>query len=127
MMAGNKAREEEEMRCREISLMERGKSLCTWLVILPAMLLFGGCCNIMVRIDPPILCSAPYESTKNVWSDCICAPFQLGTSNDPIWTSLATITWPFWLMDGVCEVALDTAFLPVDAAYFWYVNKQERK
>lgn len=91
-----------------------------WAIIL---LFGGGCCNIAVRSQsgkrsPYFLQPHPYYSTAEAWSDCVCAPFQLGSSNDPIWTSFATLTWPFWLVDEVAEVALDTIFLPFDATYY---------
>lgn len=80
--------------------------------------LMTGCANLNVRLSKPYVCAKhPYYCTAEAWSDCVCAPFQLGSSNDPIWTSFATLTWPFWLVDEVAEVALDTVFLPVDGIY----------
>ena len=83
-----------------------------------AITLLAGCANILQRCDDyhaPYVCAKhPYYCTTSVWDDCVCAPFKLGDSNDPIWTSFATLTWPFWLLDEPCEVVLDTVFLPFD-------------
>ena len=85
--------------------------------------LFGGCANIITRSgenEEPILCSPyPYSSTCTIWSACVCGPFKLSEKNgwDGMWYALATVTWPFWVVDEVFEVCLDTVFLPVDGIY----------
>ena len=38
-------------------------------------------------------------------------------SPDGIAAAFFTLTWPIWLVDLPCEAALDTVFLPVDAAF----------
>ena len=77
-----------------------------------------GCANLNERLSAPYACArSPYYCTAEAWTDCVCAPFNLGNSQDPIWTCFATLTWPFWLADEVAEVALDTVFLPVDGIY----------
>lgn len=91
-----------------------------------ALALLAGCANINVRTSKPYACAPhPYYCTERTWSRCVCAPFQFGSSNDPIWTSFATLTWPFWLVDEVAEVALDTVFLPVDGIYALCNNRPQ--
>ena len=64
---------------------------------------------------------SPYYCTATLWTDCVCAPFRAfggGVSTaGRTWDAVATVTWPFWVVDEVCEVALDTVFLPVDVIY----------
>lgn len=84
------------------------------------VMLTYGCANLNERLSAPYACArSPYYCTAEAWTDCVCAPFKLGNGNsqDPIWTCFATLTWPFWLVDEVAEVALDTVFLPVDGIY----------
>ena len=87
------------------------------------LMLLCGCANVSSRIGlygSTVLCSpSPYNSTCVVWSDCVCAPFKLSGKDgfDRTWYALATVTWPFWVVDEVCEVFLDTVFLPVDGIY----------
>lgn len=82
------------------------------------ILCLSGCMNVWSRSAKPYLCARhPYYCTAVAWTDCVCAPLHIGNSNDPIWTSLATLTWPFWVVDEVAEVAIDTVFLPVDGIY----------
>jgi len=120
-MDGTETGSEQPMSRRAVFVAVWGMFFVVfWTIVL---LFGGGCCNMAVRSQsgkrsPYFLQPHPYYSTAQVWDDCICAPFQLGKSNDPIWTSLATITWPVWLVDDVCEVALDTIFLPADATYY---------
>ena len=61
----------------------------------------------------------PYWATASVWEECVCAPLKVDskTGSDGIWYAFATVSWPFWVVDEVCEVALDTVFLPVDGIY----------
>ena len=93
------------------------------IVFVVLCVLFGGCANIGARsgvFGEAILCSPfPYNSTYVVWNECICAPFKVSKKNgwDGMWYALATITWPFWVVDEVFEVCLDTLFLPVDGIY----------
>ena len=93
---------------------------------LGALLLCGGCCNIGTRFGAtrrtPVFCApSPYYCTATLWTDCVCAPFRAfggGVSTaGRTWDAVATVTWPFWVVDEVCEVALDTVFLPVDVIY----------
>ncbi len=88
-----------------------------------ALLFGGGCCNIAVRSEsgkrsPYFLQPHPYYSTEQVWDDCICAPAHLNDGPDAIWSAVATVTWPLWVVDEACEVVLDTIFLPLDATYY---------
>lgn len=88
-----------------------------------AVLFLGGCCNIAVRSEsgkrsPYFLQPHPYYSTAQVWEDCICAPAHLNGGPDAIWSAIATLTWPLWVVDEACEVVLDTIFLPADATYY---------
>lgn len=87
----------------------------------------SGCMNLWTRSGKPYAC-APYlyYCTAEAWTDCVCAPFQRGSSNDPIWTSFATLTWPFWVVDEVAEAALDTVFLPVDGIYALYKDRPQQ-
>lgn len=114
-------------------IIEKGKRckavfVALWLMFFLAFLtvaiLFGcGCCNIEVRSHrgkshPYFLQPHPYYSTAQVWDDCICAPAHLNGGTDAIWSAVATVTWPLWVVDEACEVVLDTVFLPVDATYY---------
>ena len=91
-----------------------------------ALAMCGGCCNIVERCtdsgglrngSPYVCTSHPYYCTVAVWEDCICAPWSTVSGPDAIWPAIATVTWPFWIVDEVCEVVLDTVFLPVDGIY----------
>lgn len=91
-----------------------------WAIVL---LFGGGCCNIAVRSEsgkrsPYFLQPHPYYSTAEVWDNCICAPSHLNGGPDAIWSAVATVTWPLWVVDEACEVVLDTIFLPLDATYY---------
>lgn len=95
-------------------------------IVLLACAVLAGCCNIMTRTEArnaPYGCARhPYYCTASVWSDCVCAPYYAmgGNAPDPsggIWYAFATVTWPFWVVDEVCEAALDTVFLPADLTY----------
>ena len=94
-----------------------------FLVFFAIAALCGGCCNITMRSEstkqaPYFIQPHPYCSTVNVWNDCICAPWHLDGGTDAIWPAIVTLTYPFWIIDEVCEVALDTVFLPIDATYY---------
>lgn len=101
-----------------------------WRCIMPCLLIAActGCANLVERINhKPYACArSPYYCTAEAWTDCVCAPFKLGNSQDPIWTCFATLTWPFWLVDEVAEVALDTVFLPVDGIYALCKDKPQQ-
>lgn len=94
------------------------------------VLLLAGCANYAMRTDSsrrfgPYVCEPyPYAATAGVFDDCLLAPLRTfdvigDRTNDPIGNALCTLTWPFWVVDEVFEVALDTVFLPVDAAYYF--------
>ena len=87
-----------------------------------AAVLAAGCCNFVERTnsEPPyVVAEHPYQYTVQVWGDCISAPFRLSGKNgaDNVWYAMATVTWPFWLVDELGEVCLDTLFLPADGVY----------
>lgn len=95
-----------------------------------------GCVNLFVRTEgvtevwgrrtgTPYLCAPyPFACTGVVCREWLTAPFRLGRGTDPIGDALATLTWPLSLVDLPCEVALDTVFLPVDAAY-WLLARED--
>lgn len=74
----------------------------------------AGCCNCLIRTEnniAPYACAPhPYYCTADVWQDIVftrkyhcgqCYIFMM-------WM------WPVTVVDEVCEVALDTFFLPLD-------------
>lgn len=114
-------------------IIEKGKRckavfVALWLMFFLAFwtvaILFGcGCCNVAVRSEsgkrsPYFVQPHPYYSTASVWEDCICAPWSGKSGSDAIWSTIATLTWPLWIVDEACEAVLDTVFLPVDATYY---------
>ena len=119
--------DETEKGLEERGLTHREFFLLMWVLFFGLFFavaaLCGGCCKISVRASNgrymgPYMCAPyPYNCTSEVWSDCICAPWKLKSGPDSIWYGIATMTWPFWVVDEVCEVALGTVFLPVDATY----------
>lgn len=100
--------------------MSHGKAMRVATCLVAALTL-GGCCNFIVRkgnSHGPYMCAEhPYWCTAYVWTSSVSAPWKLGNGPDGIWEAFATLTWPFWVVDEVCEAALDTVFLPVDATY----------
>lgn len=98
-------------------------------------LLFGGCCNVYMRSEartsPYWVADRPYYCTAEVWDCCVCAPIHKwknrGGAYGQVWYTFATLTWPFWAVDEVCEVVGDTLFLPVDGAYAVWGGKKERE
>ena len=112
----------------EKPMSRKGVLVAVWGIVFfvfwSLLLLFGGgCCNLAVRsqsgkTSPYFLQPHPYYSTANVWENCICAPWSGQSGADAIWSTVATVTWPFWIVDELCEVVLDTLFLPVDATYY---------
>ena len=116
----------------------RGMLVLAWLLVFSFFFAIanigGGCCNITTRgtrtaTKPFWVARHPYYCTAAVWSDSICAPFKvMGTNGaDGIWYSVATVTWPFWVVDEVFEVVGDTVFLPADATYLCLRNDNQRK
>ena len=85
------------------------------------------------RRSGPYACGPyPYASTAEVFDTCLLAPLRTygviaGRSNDPIGNALCTLTWPFWVVDEVGEVVLDTAFLPVDSVYYLFFKKGSQR
>lgn len=81
-----------------------------------------GCASIIERCSSsrksPYGCLPyPYWATAAVWDDCICAPWSGKTGPDKIWPTLATMTYPVWIVDEACEVVMDTVFLPADLVW----------
>ena len=117
-MDGTETGSEKPMSRRAVFVAVWGMFFAVfWTIVL---LLWGGCCNIAVRSEsgkrsPYFLQPHPYYSTATVWDDCICAPWEHQGGPDAIWSAVATLTWPTWVVDEACEVVLDTIFLPADA------------
>lgn len=115
---------------REKPISRKGVLVAVWgmvfFVFWSLILLFGGgCCNMYTRTysskrKPIVATYHPYYCTSEVWSNCLCAPFRLSEKSDwgRMWCTIATVTWPFWIVDELCEVVLDTLFLPIDATYY---------
>lgn len=120
-MEGTETGSEQPMSRRAVFVLAWGMFFVVfWTIVL---LFGGGCCNIAVRSEsgkrsPYFLQPHPYYSTVQVWDDCICAPAHLNDGPDAIWSAVATVTWPLWVVDEACEVVLDTIFLPFDATYY---------
>lgn len=120
-MDGTETGSEKPMSRRAVFVVAWGMFFAVfWTIVL---LFGGGCCNIAVRSEsgkrsPYFLQPHPYYSTARVWDDCICAPAHLDDGPDAIWSAVATVTWPLWVVDEACEVVLDTIFLPLDATYY---------
>jgi hypothetical protein len=108
-----------------------------WLlaIVLP---LCAGCASLTTRIQHdwrsgPYACGPyPYASTVEVFDTALLAPLRTygviaDRSNDPIGNALCTLTWPFWVVDEVGEVILDTAFLPVDSVYYFFFRKENQR
>lgn len=122
-MGGTETGLEKPMSRRAVFVAVWGMFLAIfWAIIL---LFGGGCCNIYTRTysskrKPIVVTYHPYYCTSTVWGDCLCAPFRLvrESDSDPIWCTIATITWPLWVVDEASEVVLDTIFLPADATYY---------
>ena len=77
----------------------------------------SGCCNYCTRTEgeiAPYACTPhPYYCTAEIWQDvALTRKYHCGTA-----AALAIQTWPISVVDEVCEVALDTVFLPVDLAW----------
>ena len=98
-----------------------------FLVSIIFAMIVSGCNNVMVRSSEPYgVAGHPYECTAEVWDCCVSAPWKVTEGPEGIWYAVATITWPFWLVDEVLEVACDTVMLPADATYY-YCHKKETK
>lgn len=108
-----------------------------WLLAI-ALSLCLGCANFMMRTkcdrrSGPYVCGPyPYAATAEVFDNCILAPLRTygviaDRDNDPIGNALCTLTWPLWVVDEVCEVVVDTAFLPVDSAYYFLFREENQR
>lgn len=101
------------------------------LFLVVAIVLANGCCNIMERSEgtyttmgmecgSPYFCAKrPYYCTVVVAKDCLAGPYRWLTGDyadwgAALWGAFATLTYPLWIADEVCEMALDTVFLPCD-------------
>ena len=95
------------------------------------VMLACGCVNIMERSEGtyttmgmecgcPYFCAKhPYYCTVTVAKDCLAAPYRWLVDDyadwgEALWGAFATLTYPFWIADEVCEIALDTVFMPCD-------------
>ena len=74
-----------------------------------------GCCNIETRVDDefaPYACAPhPYYCTAETW------PYVVNPAHNAACGRMAAFMiqmWPIFVVDEVCEVALDTVLLPVD-------------
>lgn len=100
-----------------------------------------GCVNIMERSEgtyttmgmecgSPYFCAKrPYYCTVAVAKDCLAAPYRCLVDDyadwgEALWGAFATLTYPFWIADEVCEIALDTVFMPCD---IYAANRKEAK
>ena len=110
-------------------------------VFLAAAAFLCGCCNLIKRTEccevvlgeergSPYACSDhPYYCTTSVAKDCLAAPYYAVAGCDNIdWAKatlylVATLTYPFWVVDEVCEVAADTVMFPVDAVWYWCIRE----
>jgi uncharacterized protein YceK len=103
-----------------------------------ALLLCTGCASLTTRIQcdwrsGPYACGPyPYAATAGVFDDCLLAPLRTfeiiaDRHNDPVGNALCTLTWPFWVVDEVGEIVLDTAFLPVDSVYYFFFRKENQR
>ena len=98
-----------------------------------------GCANIMERSEgtytmngmergSPYFCAPhPYYCTEAAAKDCLAAPYRLLADDCAdwgvaLWSTFATLTYPFWIVDEVCEIVFDTVFLPCDI-YALYRDK----
>lgn len=108
------------------------------LLAIACVALLAGCANYCMRTESgrrfgPYVCEPyPYAATAGVFDDCLLAPLRtfeiLGDrTNDPIGNALCTLTWPFWVVDEVCEVVFDTAFLPVDSTYYFFFREENQR
>ena len=105
------------------------------------VMLACGCVNIMERSEgiyttmgmecgSPYFCAKhPYHCTVTVAKDCLAAPYRWLVDDyadwgEAVWGAFATLTYPFWIADEVCEIALDTVFLPCD---IYAANRKEAK
>ena len=80
----------------------------------------SGCCNIITRVEgefAPYACAPhPYFCTAEVWQDvAFSREYHCGLA-----AGIAMMMWPFCVVDEVCEVVLDTVFLPVDLTYLCF-------
>lgn len=108
---------------------------------LAALTFICGCCNIVERSQgtyttmgmecgSPYFCAKhPYYCTAATAKDCLAAPYYWLTDSyadwgAAMWGAFATLTYPFWVADEVCEIALDTVFLPCD---IYAMNRKEGK
>lgn len=106
-------------------------ALVAILAIVAVSALCGGCCNIVQRSEgtyvtmgrecgSPYFCAKhPYYCTAATANDCLAAPYRVLTDDyadwgAAMWGAFATLTYPFWIADEICEIALDTVFLPCD-------------
>ena len=99
--------------------------------------LLAGCANYAMRTDSsrrfgPYVCEPhPYAATAGVFDDGLLAPLRafeiIDRDDDPIGTAFFTLTWPFWVVDEVGEVVLDTAFLPVDSVYYFFFREENQR
>jgi len=77
--------------------------------------LLAGCCNVVERAQKPYLVAPhPYYCTVEA-AEALAEPFQDRQGPDGIAGAFIAVTYPLWIVSGVCDVALDTVFLPVDA------------
>ena len=93
----------------------------------------SGCCNYLVRMkdkdlpddwgrDAPYACAPhPYFCTAEVWQDvAFSREYHCGLA-----AGIAMMMWPFCVVDEVCEVVLDTVFLPVDLTYLCFCADEQ--
>ncbi len=87
-----------------------------------------GCCNIGMRADDelaPYACAPhPYFCTAGIWQ------YVVDPTHDSYCGTMAYIMielWPFFVVDEVFEVALDTVFLPVDLTSMYCLTEERRK
>lgn len=103
-----------------------------------ALLASAGCANLVGRAvssnrNGPYGCMPhPYAATADVFDDCVLAPFRTykviaGHHTDPVGDALCTLTWPFWIVDEVGEIVLDTVFLPVDSVYYFFFREENQR
>lgn len=108
-----------------------------WLLAI-TLLVSAGCANLGYRTESsnrrgPYGCTPhPYAATADVFDDCILAPFRVykviaDPCTDPIGDAWCTLTWPVWIVDEVGEIILDTAFLPVDSAYYFLFREENQR
>jgi len=118
--------------CSNICFVDRLIRNLFWrLFLMVAIVIANGCCNIMERSEgtyttmgmkygSPYFCAKyPYHCTATVVKDCLAAPYSWLSDDyadwgEELWIAFATLTYPLWIADEVCEIVLDTVFLPCD-------------